>query len=116
MSFARKFTYAALAAAMLTPIAADYAVAEDITVKLWTRADRSGPLRSGNIVKAAELLSKNFQAAGMDVTVKDYGASPGHAESLCYELLLAGANLDVYVDAVSDIISIHRPGEVPNAA
>ena len=52
----------------------------------------------------------------MDVTVKDYGASPEHAESLCYELLLAGANLVVYVDTASDIISIHRPGEVPNAA
>lgn len=70
MSFVRKMSAAALAAALLSPVAADLASAEEITVKLWTRADRSGPLRSGNIVKAAELLTKNFKAAGKDITVK----------------------------------------------
>ena len=27
---------------------------EDATIKLWSRADRSGPLRAGNIVAAAD--------------------------------------------------------------
>jgi inositol-phosphate transport system substrate-binding protein len=44
--------------------------ADEITIKLWSRADRSGPLRSGNIVKAAELLNKKLAAAGVDRTIK----------------------------------------------
>lgn len=44
--------------------------AADLTVKLWSRADRSGPLRAGNIVRAADLLNKHLAAVGADVTVK----------------------------------------------
>ena len=40
--------------------------AEDITVKLWSRADRSGPLRAGNIVLAAEQLNRFLEAAGSE--------------------------------------------------
>ena len=68
------------------------------------------------VPEGATPSSLKWPVCGMDVTVKDYGASTEHAESLCYELLRAGANLIVYVDATSDIISIHRRGEVPNAA
>ncbi len=46
------------------------AFADEVTLKLWSRADRSGPLRSGNIAKAAELLNKQLAAAGIDRTVK----------------------------------------------
>ncbi len=45
------------------------AFAEDITINLWSRADRSGPLRAGNIVGAADLLNKQFAAAGIDKTI-----------------------------------------------
>ncbi|MFO1035830.1 MAG: extracellular solute-binding protein [Geminicoccaceae bacterium] len=44
--------------------------AEEVTVKLWARADRSGPLRAGNIVAAAEPLNAALKAAGSDKTVK----------------------------------------------
>ena len=44
--------------------------AEEITIKLWARADRSGPLRAGNIVAAAEPLNAALKAAGSDKTVK----------------------------------------------
>jgi inositol-phosphate transport system substrate-binding protein len=44
--------------------------AEDIIVKLWARADRSGPLRAGNIVAAAEPLNAALKAAGSDKVVK----------------------------------------------
>jgi inositol-phosphate transport system substrate-binding protein len=44
--------------------------AEDVTVKLWARADRSGPLRAGNIVAAAEPLNAVLKAAGSDKVVK----------------------------------------------
>jgi inositol-phosphate transport system substrate-binding protein len=46
------------------------ASAEEVTVKLWARADRSGPLRAGNIVAAAEPLNAALKAAGSDKTVK----------------------------------------------
>jgi inositol-phosphate transport system substrate-binding protein len=46
------------------------AAAEEITIKLWSRADRSGPLRTGNIVAAAEPLNAALKAAGSDNTVK----------------------------------------------
>ncbi|HET7715480.1 MAG TPA: extracellular solute-binding protein [Bauldia sp.] len=46
------------------------AFAEDITIKMWARADRSGPLRAGNIVAAAEPLNAVLKAAGSDKVVK----------------------------------------------
>jgi len=46
------------------------AIAEDVVVKLWSRADRSGPLRAGNIVAAADTLNKMLAAAGSDKRVK----------------------------------------------
>jgi len=45
------------------------ATAEDITVKLWSRADRSGPLRAGNIVNAAEQYNNFLAAAGSDTRI-----------------------------------------------
>ncbi len=42
---------------------------EDVTVKLWSRADRSGPLRAGNIVAAADQYNRILEAAGSDVRV-----------------------------------------------
>ena len=44
--------------------------AEEVVVKLWSRADRSGPLRPGNIVAAAEPLNAMLKAAGSDKTVR----------------------------------------------
>lgn len=51
-------------------VAPPAAVAEEITLTLWSRADRSGPLRPGNILAATEVLNKQLAAAGSDVTVK----------------------------------------------
>lgn len=62
-----------IAAALLagsTLITAMPASAEEVTIKLWARADRSGPLRAGNIVAAAEPLNAALKAAGSDKTVK----------------------------------------------
>ena len=46
------------------------ATAEEITLKLWSRADRSGPLRAGNIRAAAEQLNRMLAAAGSDKVVR----------------------------------------------
>ena len=48
--------------AVSTMIGASVAFAEEVTVKLWARADRSGPLRAGNIVAAAEPLNAALKA------------------------------------------------------
>ncbi len=59
----------AIAVVFTATLAAPPAGAETIVVKLWSRADRSGPDRAGNIVRAAELLNRQFQAAGVETRV-----------------------------------------------
>jgi len=56
---------ASFAATIAMPVFAD-----EVTIKLWSRADRSGPLRAGNIVSAADQLNNMFEAAGSDTRVK----------------------------------------------
>ena len=46
------------------------ALADDVVIKVWSRADRSGPLRAGNIVAAGDTLNKMLAAAGADKRVK----------------------------------------------
>jgi inositol-phosphate transport system substrate-binding protein len=72
MSHFRNLTAIGLAAALVAPmtLASTAVSAEEITLKLWSRADRSGPLRAGNIVAAAEQLNRMLAAAGSGVSVK----------------------------------------------
>ncbi len=65
-----KFAFAGTLAAALFAGAASHALAEDVVIKVWSRADRSGPLRAGNIVAAADTLNKMLAAAGADKRVK----------------------------------------------
>jgi inositol-phosphate transport system substrate-binding protein len=44
--------------------------AEDVVIKVWSRADRSGPLRAGNIVAAGDTLNKMLASIGSDKRVK----------------------------------------------
>jgi len=46
------------------------AVAEDVVIKVWSRADRSGPLRAGNIVAAGDTFNKMLASIGSDKRVK----------------------------------------------
>ena len=48
--------------ALTTPAVAQ----ETVTLKLWSRADNSGPLRPGNILKGAEALNKVLEQEGAD--------------------------------------------------
>ena len=78
--------------------------AEEVTVKLWARADRSGPLRAGNIVAAAEPLNAALKAAGSDTTVKvDVFEGPATGfDADALDILKAfsvGEGPDVYVAA-----------------
>ena len=56
---AARFLAAGLALAVAAP-----ALSAEIVVDLWSRADRSGPLRAQNIVDAAETLNRMLAAAG----------------------------------------------------
>jgi inositol-phosphate transport system substrate-binding protein len=44
--------------------------AEDVTYTVWSRQDPSGPLRTGNVEKAAERLNAALEAEGSDLRVK----------------------------------------------
>jgi inositol-phosphate transport system substrate-binding protein len=46
------------------------AEAKEVVIKAWSRADRSGPLRAGNIVSAADTMNKMLKASGADVVIK----------------------------------------------
>jgi inositol-phosphate transport system substrate-binding protein len=46
------------------------ALAETIKLELWSRQDVSGPLRPGNVVKAADLLNKELEGEGSDKRVE----------------------------------------------
>jgi inositol-phosphate transport system substrate-binding protein len=72
MDYPQSIKLAALSAVLVLPMAAASVevAAEEVTIKLWSRADRSGPLRAGNIVAAAEPLNAALKAAGSDTTVK----------------------------------------------
>ena len=94
-------TAAALLGAVLAGTAA---TAEEITVKMWARADRSGPLRAGNIVAATEPLNAALKAAGSDRTVKVEvfeGPATGYdADALdILKAFSVGQGPDVYVAA-----------------
>ena len=56
------------AAAMLAPAPA--LAQETVTLELWSRQDPSGPLRPGNVVKAAERLNAALEAEGSDKRVE----------------------------------------------
>ncbi|MGF1625655.1 MAG: ABC transporter substrate-binding protein [Alphaproteobacteria bacterium] len=58
---------AAMAAA--TILAGPALAQETITYDLWSRQDTSGPLRPGNVVKAAERLNAELEAEGSDLRV-----------------------------------------------
>src|SRR5438128_946136 len=65
-----KHALAGMVAGALLCAAAASAAAEDVVIKVWARADRSGPLRAGNLVSAGDTLNKMLAAAGADKRVK----------------------------------------------
>ena len=66
----KKIVSCTLTVFVLNVALAGLTIADEITLKLWSRVDRSGPLRAGNILAAADLLNKQFKAAGIDTVVK----------------------------------------------
>ena len=65
-----KHAFAATLAGVLVAIAAEPTFAEDVVIKVWSRADRSGPLRAGNLVAAGDTLNKMRASSNFDKRVK----------------------------------------------
>jgi inositol-phosphate transport system substrate-binding protein len=65
-----KHALSAMVASVLFCATVASAMAEDVVIKVWSRADRSGPLRAGNLVAAGDTLNKMLTAAGADKRVK----------------------------------------------
>jgi inositol-phosphate transport system substrate-binding protein len=65
-----KYALSAMVASVLFCATVTSAAAEDVVIKVWSRADRSGPLRAGNLVTAGDTLNKILTAAGSDKRVK----------------------------------------------
>ncbi|MCP4384450.1 MAG: extracellular solute-binding protein [Hyphomicrobiales bacterium] len=96
-----KHTLTAVGAALLLSSAVAPAFAEDVTIKLWSRADRSGPLRAGNIVAAAELLNEKLKAVGADQRVV---------------IELIETNAEGFDGDALDLLKAHSVGETPDIA
>jgi len=70
MRHLKLFGSAALAASVALPALVGPALAQDtVELTLWSRADNSGPLRAGNIVRAADVLNERLAAEGADFRV-----------------------------------------------
>jgi inositol-phosphate transport system substrate-binding protein len=65
-----KHALSAILAGVLFGAVTTKALADDVVIKAWSRADRSGPLRAGNLVAAGDTLNKMLAAAGSDKRVK----------------------------------------------
>ncbi|MBF0276856.1 MAG: extracellular solute-binding protein [SAR324 cluster bacterium] len=94
-------------------------MADTVEVNLWSRADRSGPLRPGNIVAAADLLNKQYKAAGVDktITVKihENNAKGFDADALdLFKAFAAGKGPDLYVAAHEWIGALAESGYAMN--
>ena len=92
----------ALASASLVSLcAAVPAISETVTIDLWSRADRSGPLRAGNIVAAADQLNRMFEAAGSETRV---------------EVNLIETNATGFDADALDLLKAHSVGDAPDIA
>ena len=90
---------------------------ETVTIELWSRQDPSGPLRSGNVVTAAERLNKELEAEGSDkrveVVVRESPA-PGFDEDALQLLRVfgIGEGPDMFIQAHEWICAFEKEGFV----
>lgn len=95
-------TLTLLATVAISALAAGMAHAEDITIKLSTLADRSAPARVTNIEGAAEIMNRQFKAAGVDkrIVVESNSSTVKGWDDLALDTLKAfsvGQGPDIYV-------------------
>lgn len=91
-----------LATAAIAALIAGAAHAEDIKIKLSTLADRTAPARITNIEAAAEIMNKQFKAAGVDkhIVIEPLNSTVKGWDDLALENLKAfsvGQGPDIYI-------------------
>jgi inositol-phosphate transport system substrate-binding protein len=91
--------------------------AEEVTLELWSRQDRSGPLRSANVEKAAERLNAALEAEGSDTRVKvevTQSPAPGFDEDALQLLRVYGIGQgpDMFIQAHEWICAFAQDGFV----
>ena len=92
-------------------------MAETVTFELWSRADPSGPLRPGNVVKAAERLNAELEKEGSDkrVAVKVHESPAGGFDEDALQLLRVfgiGEGPDMFIQAHEWICAFQQDGFV----
>lgn len=111
----KAFIGGAIAAILL---AASSATAQEVvTFELWSRADPSGPLRPGNVVKAAERLNAELEAEGADrrVAVEIRESPAGGFDEDALQLLRVfgiGEGPDMFIQAHEWICAFQQDGFV----
>jgi len=108
----KKVLFGALAA--LTLIATP-ALAEAVKLELWSRADPSGPLRPGNVVKAAERLNAALKAEGsadqVEVAIRETPAKGFDEDALqLLKVFGIGEGPDMFIAAHEWICAFQQDG------
>lgn len=109
---------AALAGASFTMTSALPAVAQEtVTLELWSRQDPSGPLRPGNVVKAAERLNADLAAEGsnkrVEVVVRESPAKGFDDDALqLLKVFGIGEGPDMFIAAHEWICAFQQDGFV----
>ena len=111
---------AALATAVFLGASAVFAVApalaqETIKLELWSRQDPSGPLRPGNVVKAADMLNKELEAEGsskrVEVVVRESPAKGFDDDALqLLKVFGIGEGPDMFIAAHEWICAFQKDG------
>src|SRR3546814_17645398 len=109
-------TVALLAAALAGSFAASQTLAQEtVQLELWSRQDPSGPLRPGNVVKAADKLNAALEQEGanqrVSVTVRETPAK-GFADDALQLLRVfgIGAGPDIFIAATGKPAVREREG------
>src|SRR5882724_11857611 len=109
---------AALLGGAAAIVAAMPAFAETVKLELWSRQDPSGPLRPGNVVKAAERLNKELEAEGSDkrveVTVRESPAKGFDDDALqLLKVFGIGQGPDMFIAAHEWVCASQEEGFAP---
>jgi inositol-phosphate transport system substrate-binding protein len=90
---------------------------ETVKLELWSRQDPSGPLRPGNVVKAAERLNKELEAEGsskrVEVTVRESPAKGFDDDALqLLKVFGIGQGPDMFIAAHEWVCAFQQDGFV----
>jgi len=105
------------ALAVATLLSTSALAEETVTYTLWSRADPSGPLRAGNVVKAADRLNAELEKEGSDkrVAVKIQESPAGGFDEDALQLLRVygvGEGPDMFIQAHEWICAFQQDGFV----